>query len=125
MFPVPTFAEQALSMSFMGERTGRTRSIAIIIAMLVVVAAAGGYIATQHGTSRAITVVVAVVLIAALAWLVLMIVSLFTVANVKRYDDGADTTLRNEQRPVPKRAPILADDEKPKTTGHRRKNPED
>ena len=109
----------------MAEGTGRGRNIAIIIAMLVVVGAASAYIATQHGTNRAIMIVVAVVLVGALAWLVLAIISVATVTSVKRYEDGSDTTLRNEQRPVPKRAPILStDEETPRQTGHRRRKPE-
>lgn len=107
-------------MTTMGETSGRLKTIGISLVLLVVVAAASMFIATQYGTSRAITVLVAIALIAGLTWLVLTIVSIVATTGVRR--DRNDGTLTNEQRPVPRRAPIMPD--APRATGRRRKNPD-
>ncbi len=107
-------------MSTMGDTSGRLKTIAISVALLVVVGASSLYIASEYGTNRAITVLVAVALIAGLTWLILTIVSIVAATGVRR--DRSDGALTNEQRPVPRRAPIMPD--APRATGRRRKNPD-
>ncbi|WP_286929144.1 MULTISPECIES: hypothetical protein [Aeromicrobium] len=100
--------------------TGRLKTIAITLVMLVVIGGAGVYIATEYGRSRAITVIAAVGLVAALAWVILTIVSIITATSARRILTEEDTTLRNEQRPVARRTILPGDD---KQVGRRRKDP--
>lgn len=100
-------------------RTGRATSIAIAIVLLVVAGAAGAYIAGEYGRSRAITVMAAVGLVAALTWVVLMVVSIVTAVSARRVVVEEDDTPRNQQRPVARRT-ILPGDEKP--VGRRRRD---
>src|SRR5690606_30684313 len=82
-------------MTTMGETSSRGKSIAIAIALLVVVLAAAGFLATQWGVSRALTVLVAIVLVGALAWGILIVVGILSAASARREPDDSDTTLRN------------------------------
>ena len=104
-------------MTLMG--TGRLKTIAITLAMLVVIGGAGAYIATEYGRSRAITVIAAVGLVAALVWIILTVVSIVTATNARRVVTEEDTALRNEQRPVARRTILPGDD---KQVGRRRKD---
>ncbi|WP_153303011.1 hypothetical protein [Aeromicrobium choanae] len=100
-------------------RTGRLKTIAITLAMLIVIGGAGVYIATEYGRSRAITVIAAVGLVAALAWVILTVVSIITATSARRVHTEEDTTLRNEQRPVARRTILPGED---KQVGRRRKD---
>ncbi|MET1133278.1 MAG: hypothetical protein ABWX60_07660 [Aeromicrobium sp.] len=99
--------------------TGRIKTVAITLAMLIVIGGVGFYIATEYGRSRAITVIAAVGLIAALVWVALTVVSIVTASNARRVVSEEDSTLRNEQRPVARRTILPGDD---KQVGRRRKD---
>jgi hypothetical protein len=112
-------------MTHMVDKTGKTKTIAITLAMFVVLGAASAYISTQYGANRAITVLAAVGLVAALAWVILTVVAVVAAAGARRSvldDDHAP--LRNEQRPVPRRAPILPREDETQRVGRRRRNPD-
>lgn len=104
-------------------KTGRLKTVVITVAMFLVFAAAAAWIATEYGASRAITVIAAIGLVAALTWIILAVVSIITATKAHREveDEGA---LRNEQRAVPRRAPIMPGEDDAKRVGRRRKTSE-
>ncbi|MBC9226666.1 hypothetical protein GL325_10050 [Aeromicrobium sp. 636] len=110
----------------MADTRGRIKTIVISLVMLVVMGAAAVYLSTEYGTNRAITVLVAVALIAALVWLILTVIGILVATSARRTRTGAedDSTLRNEQRPVPRRAPIISSEDPAKRVGRRRKDPD-
>jgi len=108
----------------MADTRGRLKTIAISLVMLVVLGAAAVYISTEYGTNRAITALVAVALIAALVWVILTVVGIVVATGARRTRADEDSTLRNEQRPVPRRTPVLPSEDPSKRVGRRRKDPE-
>lgn len=103
--------------------SGRLRTIAISLVLLLVVGAASMYIATEYGTSRAITVLVAVALVAGLTWLVLTVVSIVATTGARR--ERADDVWKEKDeslRPIERRTIILPEERRP--AGRRRRKPE-
>ena len=103
--------------------SGRLRTIAISLVLLLVVGAASLYIATEYGTSRAITVLVAIALVAGLTWLVLTVVSIVAATGARR--ERADDAWKEKDeslRPIERRTIILPDERRP--AGRRRRKPE-
>ena len=121
LFPVLLAVTPGHTMTTMN--SGRLKTIAISLVLLVVVGAASMFIATEYGSSRAITVLVAIALVAGLTWLVLTIVSIVTAtgARKERADDAWKE--KDEQlRPIERRTIILPEERR--TPGRRRKNPD-
>lgn len=121
LFPLVGTVPAGLTMTTMN--SGRLKTIAISLVLLVVVGAASMYIATEYGTSRAITVLVAVALVAGLTWLVLMIVSILTATSARRERADDAWKEKDEQlRPIERRTIILPEERR--NPGRRRKNPD-
>ena len=75
-------------MSPMEPKTGRLKTLAIVLGLFVVVAGATAFIATEWGTNRALTLLVALALVAGLVWLVLSIGLLVAGTGVRRERAG-------------------------------------
>ncbi|WP_146827963.1 hypothetical protein [Aeromicrobium flavum] len=108
----------------MVDKSSRIKTIAVTLAMLVVLGAAAAWIATEYGANRAITVIAAIGLVAALVWIILTVVAFVGAANARRVVTEEDSTLRNVQRPVPRRSPILSGEDESKRVGRRRRDPD-
>ncbi|MCD9154926.1 hypothetical protein [Aeromicrobium duanguangcaii] len=108
----------------MADRSGKLKTIAISLVMFVVLGGAAAYISVEYGTNRAATVLAAVGLVAALVWVILTVVGIVVATSARRTFSEDDSTLRNEQRPVPRRSPIISTDDESKRVGRRRKNPD-
>ncbi|GAA3545818.1 hypothetical protein AFL01nite_24200 [Aeromicrobium flavum] len=124
MFPAPPRTVRPPTMTHMVDKSSRIKTIAVTLAMLVVLGAAAAWIATEYGANRAITVIAAIGLVAALVWIILTVVAFVGAANARRVVTEEDSTLRNVQRPVPRRSPILSGEDESKRVGRRRRDPD-
>ena len=110
-------------MSPMEPKTGRLKTLAIVLGLFVVVAGATAFIATEWGTNRALTLLVALALVAGLVWLVLTIVSIVAATSARRERADDAWKEKDEQvRHVERRTIILPDENR--TPGRRRRNPD-
>ena len=103
--------------------SGRAKTIAISLVLLVAIGAASTYIATEYGSSRAMTLLVAIALVAGLTWLVLSVVSIVAATGARR--ERADEVWKEKDeslRPIERRTIILPEERRP--AGRRRRKPE-
>jgi len=110
-------------MCTMSETTGRAKTAIIAVLLFVGVAAATGYIATQWGANRAVTLLVALALVAGLVWLVLTVVSILTATSVRRERADEAWKDKDEQVRQMERRTIILPEDRPQP-GRRRRNPD-